>query len=208
MFYVYELRDATGKPFYIGKGNGLRMHQHEHQARNGRKSKLAAKLRKMQRLGQKVLKVVVLDTDNEAEAFTEEKRLIAHYGRKTLANQTDGGDGVSNPSPSVRERIAASRRGKKASVRTRLRQRQAKLGTRHSAETRAKISAAQRLIKKPWAVHSTPNLGDGFKGHKWSKSHRTKFRAKRLGHKVSAATRKKISKSKLGSIPWNKKIKR
>lgn len=207
MFYVYELRDQNGKPFYVGKGSNSRMHAHEKRAARGIVSPVCAKIRKLWRLGGAVRCVVVYTAPDEQAAFAEERRLIAYYGRANLTNQTDGGDGPSNPSQRVRLLISAARRGRVASEATRNRQRLAKLGTKQSAETKAKISATQRGAKHPWAAQSGANLGSGFAGHKWSAEHRAKFLAKRCGHSVSAETRAKISKSKKGQIPWNKKTK-
>ena len=204
MFYVYELRDESGRPFYVGKGSGRRMWQHEINARAGRRSHLCAKLRKMQARGQQVKRVMVFLSPNEAEAFAEEKRLIAYYGRENLTNQTDGGEGPSNPTAETRAKIAASRRGVIASEATRNRQRLAHLGKHHTEATKARISARQRGTVKPWAKESRSNLGNGFKGRKWSAAQRAKFSVTRAGHPVSASTRKKISEAKKGSIPWNK----
>ena len=67
----------------------------------------------------------------EAEAFDEEKRLIALYGRKDLGmgplcNLTDGGEGAKQ-SPESIEKRAAKHRGMKRSPEARERMRKAQL---------------------------------------------------------------------------------
>lgn len=205
MFYVYELRDHEGKPFYIGKGSGKRHLQHRHRARRGVKTYTCAKIRKLWSAGCDFTSHIVFHTETEEEAFSEERRLIALYGRENLTNLTDGGDGPSNPTQETREKMAAAHRGRKASEETRQRLREAHLGLQQTPETRAKIAATQRTIKKPWAITSGSNLGEGFKGRQWSDEHRARFKAARTGHQVSQETRDKISNSKKGSTPWNKK---
>lgn len=208
MFYVYELRDQNGVVFYVGKGSGARIHSHEIKARKGCMSHRSCKIRKIWADGGFIDKVKVWRGFSESEAFTEEKRLIAFYGRDNLTNKTDGGDGPSNPSPDVREKMASARRGKKASLETKLKLSLSHIGLTQSEETKAKISAKQRTIKKPWAVAGASERlkkCGGFKGRKWSDEHRKRFNEARKGHSVSQETRDKISKSKKGTIPWNKK---
>lgn len=191
-FYVYELRDECGVPFYVGKGSGRRLHIHERRARAGYNSHCANKIRLILRRGGKVSTAVVFETDDEHAAFAEERRLIALYGRATLTNKTDGGDGVSNPPAEARAKIAAARRGVVASEATREKQRAAKLGKPRSAETRAKIAKAQRGSKHPWAVQPKGS----FKGRKHSPETIEKMRAAKRGHVVSPETRRKISEAK------------
>jgi hypothetical protein len=205
MFYVYELKDTLGKTFYVGKGSGNRMRQHEVKAKRGCYTKVCRKIRELWNIGHLIFPVVVFETENEKEAFQEEIRRIALYGRENLTNETDGGDGPSNPSEDVRRRIALGRTGIKISEKTRERLRVSHLGKRQTKATRKKISKAMTGTKHPWAKNSTVNLGEGFKGHKWSEEHRRKFLEKRKGHAVTQETRDKISQSKKGSIPWNKK---
>jgi hypothetical protein len=213
MFYVYELRDATGVPFYVGKGSGRRIFQHEINARAGKVSHVCCKIRHLWSLNQKVGRVKVFETDSEEAAFQEERRLIAYYGREKLTNETDGGDGTSNPSKEVREKIASSRRGKKATAVTRHRQRMAKIGTHVSEETKAKISAAMRGSKHPWASRPRSDayrkkMSAVKRGIKMPPGTGAKISAAKMGHPVSQETRNKISKSKKGKPAWNKGIRR
>lgn len=196
MFYVYELQDEHGVPFYVGKGKGARVHNHEQKARRGVSSHVCHKIRKIQNRGGKVMKAIVYRTEDEAQAYREEMRRIALYGRDSLTNQTDGGEGPNNPSQETREKIAAGRRGFKISEETRERLRLSHLGKSQSDETKTKISTKQKTIKKPWAKNTVSNLGDGFKGRKWSDEHKERFRLARLGHEVSQETRDKISQTK------------
>jgi hypothetical protein len=55
MFYVYELRDGSGIPFYVGKGKGNRIFVHENKARSGKVSRVCCKIRKLWKIGQSVL---------------------------------------------------------------------------------------------------------------------------------------------------------
>lgn len=109
-FYVYELRDPNGKPFYIGKASGRRNSQHRCAARAGLDFRVYRKIRKLWGQGLDFTEKRVFETDNEAEAFAEEKRLIAFYGRDSLTNTTDGGEGISNPPIEVRKKISESKR--------------------------------------------------------------------------------------------------
>lgn len=208
LFYVYELCDSDGVVFYVGKGKGGRIHQHEAKARRGIKSHLCNKIRKIATAGGTVIKRVVLETDDEGAAFAEEIRRIAQYGRDNLTNQTDGGDGPANPSQEVRDKIAAGRRGVIASEETRAKQRAAKLGTHQSEATKDKIRKAQTGMKHPWSADVIRENRDKFtrdgKKVKWSAEHKRKFIEKRTGHIVTQETRDRISASKKGGIPWNK----
>lgn len=209
-FYVYELQDEKGKAFYVGKGSGRRMHEHEIKARYGCRSKRAKKIRQIWARGGQIQKVKVFETDSETTAFDYEIFLIDLYGREKLTNATDGGDGPSNPSPEVRKKMSEAKRKRVVTEVTRAKHRARMLGHVPSQQTRDRIAAAQRKIKKPWAVAGAIERlqkAGGFKGRKWSDEHRRKFREARLGHPVSKETRDKISKSKQGTIPWNKKQK-
>lgn len=108
--YVYVLCRADSTPFYVGKGVQLRCFHHEAEARNT--ERLTHKLNllwAMHRRGEAVGYCVESDFQTEVEAHARERFLIMKFGRHDqgrgpLTNQTDGGEGASNPSPESRER--------------------------------------------------------------------------------------------------------
>ena len=93
-FYVYELIDPRdGKPFYVGKGCGLRHAAHVAEWRRG----LVANAGKFQMIadikaaGLAVSVRIVFQELNETEAFLKEQEHIRLLGAETLTNATRGG---------------------------------------------------------------------------------------------------------------------
>ena len=109
-FYVYVLCRPCGEPFYVGKGVKLRCLQHEAEARNTKS--LTHKLnviRSLHRQGLNVFYHIDSSFLDEASAHERERTLISEIGRHDLksgplTNQTDGGEGTSNPSEESRQR--------------------------------------------------------------------------------------------------------
>jgi hypothetical protein len=99
--YVYAYLREDGSPYYIGKGVGKR-YKDQHNV-------VVPPENRIQFIKEQL-------TDDEAVAL--EIELIARYGRKDLGtgilrNLTDGGEGMLNPSPSVRKKLSNAKLGKK-----------------------------------------------------------------------------------------------
>lgn len=95
-YYVYTYF-IDGVPRYVGKGVGGRWAAHRSPTK---RSKLANTLRSRHRKTGEWIKPTIQNCQSEQEAFKEEVRLIAYYGRLdlgkgTLWNLTDGGEGAS-----------------------------------------------------------------------------------------------------------------
>jgi len=93
-FYVYTLTDPQNHIFYVGKGTGDRIHQHETEARSVCACHKCCKIRKIWRAGEQIRKYYVFETDDEREAYQEEERLIQEIGMRNLCNKTVGGIGT------------------------------------------------------------------------------------------------------------------
>lgn len=112
--YVYVLCYPDGCPFYVGKGVGSRVFFHEGEARN--LPTLSHKLnviRALVRKGHPVGYVIDSFHPDEKAALARERELIQIYGRHDckkgpLTNQTNGGEGTSEPSLESRMRRAAT----------------------------------------------------------------------------------------------------
>lgn len=108
-FYVYILYREDGRPFYVGKGCGYRWRAHEWGSAKGDTHKDRI-IERMKTLGIEVQKKKVETGLTEGQAMELEIKLIAQLGREPhgpLVNLTDGGEGLSNPSISTKEKRSA-----------------------------------------------------------------------------------------------------
>lgn len=104
MFYVYVYKDPrpsnNRRVVYVGKGTGDRAWQHWRKAVHKNKG-FGNFLALLRRDSLEPIVELVQENLSEAEAFVEEMRLIALYGRRDLKtgylfNLTDGGEGFAN----------------------------------------------------------------------------------------------------------------
>ena len=116
LHYVYILRRPDGRPFYIGKGFGPRVFQHENEARhpNNRLSnsyKLNV-IRSIWRAGMKPVYEIDLVTPSAETAYAREAVLIGHFRRLheggPLTNLAAGGGSTAGPAPASIERHSAT----------------------------------------------------------------------------------------------------
>jgi hypothetical protein len=91
-YYVYVHMYPNGAVFYVGKGTGARIDDHEREARNGMQSHKCNVIRKIWAEGGQVIKQKVAYFDTEQDAYRLEMLLIKFFGRENLTNYTDGGE--------------------------------------------------------------------------------------------------------------------
>lgn len=139
-WYVYVITNTANGKMYVGKSwnPGYRWNAHRYQARAGHSTLLHRAIRKY---GSDSFSLeVVAGSRSEEDAFDVEKvfveRLRSNDPRYGY-NRTAGGDGT---------------RGLRVSEETRLKLSIAHTGRVHSAESRARMSAAQRGHKVTWGA--------------------------------------------------------
>jgi muconolactone delta-isomerase len=183
-FYVYVLTRPNNKPFYVGKGKGMRIYDHEAEARRGCSCHKCNVIRKIWRQGGEVQRYTVFTTDDEQEALAYEVELIALHVRANLCNHTNGGEGASG----MRHTEEARRKMSKA----------AKNRPPVSDETRRKMSEA---LRNP-SEETRHKLSEAGKGRRISEETRRKLvEAGKNRPPVSDETRRRLSEAHKGKVP-------
>jgi hypothetical protein len=170
-YYVYALCSPAGTPFYIGKGKGQRIFNHERKARKGVESHTARKIRSIMEAGGEIQRQILWDDLSEEDAFTFERFAIATLGMDNLTNKTAGGEGKAPLSPIM--------------------------GRKHNEETKRKMSESHR--GKRFTEEHCSKIAIAKRGMKQSDEHRRKNGDARRGTHHSEEQRKKISLSLKGS---------
>lgn len=100
-FYVYILYHPNKTPFYVGKGKGNRVFQHEYEVEHSQYNNpyKINTIKKIYRLGGTVGYGIDNIFEQEADAFARERELVKQIGRPPLTNLTDGGEGAVNLDP-------------------------------------------------------------------------------------------------------------
>lgn len=201
-FYAYIHRRPDGTPFYVGKGcDASRKRSHSFKAnRNQHYKNIISKY------GAENIIVEIILCESEKSAFEKEVFLIAHLRLEgyALANQTEGGEGVS---------------GLKHSIETKKKMSVLKIGCQNArghkctAEAKAKM-ASSKIGGTPWnkgmemSAVARAKMSDAHKGHKHSEEHKAKISASGKGLKRSLETCKRISVSQKGRTYLNITIER
>lgn len=187
--YVYMLIREDGTPFYVGKGSGNRMFDHERKTSCGRsathKDHIIAK---MKAAGAEVRKQKIAEGLTDEEAFAieiEAIRLIGRLPHGMLVNATDGGEGARNLSPESRARISAAHVGNKYC-----------LGRLHSDATKQKIrdTKKQNPYKHPESI--IEKLSQSATGRRLSGPAKKKISEALIGKKKSQKTRELMARAK------------
>lgn len=210
-YYTYVLIDPrTGKIFYVGKGQKLRMYAHIKDVQRGRipngtNRKLGNKIKKILSSGDKVKYKKVFITENGRKAFLKEKELIAEIGLKNLCNITNGGDGNNYwlgkfRSQETKQKISKSKKGIARSDETKRKISEnhiGMLGKKHSKEAKKKISDSKmgQKLSEETKKKVSKNNAKYFLGKSLSNEHKRKISESKKGYKVSEETKKKISVS-------------
>lgn len=165
-WFVYVDYTSDGRPYYVGKGKTKRV---QNPKRNIVHERITQK-HGCQRKIELITSIEQLAFDYEIELIAEYKTqcgVIGHWG----ANLTSGGEGVSNPSPHVRQQMSEKR-----CART--------VQTKHSSATRERIRAG--IIK----AHEEKRCG--MHGRKHSSETIEKMRKAASGRRLSETAKQKV----------------
>jgi hypothetical protein len=198
-FYVYVLFRENGVPFYVGKGQKSRWLDHEAGARRGERGHRFSIIRKMQARGAEVPKVKLHEGLTEIVAHEYEVALITAIGRHPrgpLVNLTNGGEGVSDPAPEVRAKLAAAASSRERSREERAKISAALIGKRLSAERIASQNAGK--LGKKRSLLARQHMSKAQHGRIITPEARAKLRAINLGKRHSQDTRAKMSAAQRG----------
>lgn len=171
--YVYTLaypESMGGYVFYIGKGYGRRITEHEQRVRKGTRRQgdnlyKEGVIKKIWEAGEEVIRVKLAHFATNDEALEYEAALIILMrGCEHLTNLSDGGEGTGRLSLSeeARRKVSEASKGRRHSLETRKRMSEAAKkrgftaehrrkvneslkGKIHSQETRRKMSQSQKL---------------------------------------------------------------
>ena len=169
---VYVLYDENGEVRYVGqttKSLEERIKEHLWSSSLRRPGHKNHWLRSMLARGERPTGRILQGFNTKEDLDGAERywiRFLKERGCR-LVNDTDGGEGLRNPSPETRARMSAAKAGKPSwkkgthlSLETREKIRQANLGKRASEETKRKMSEARRgrPCKNPEA-HRLGRLG-------------------------------------------------
>jgi hypothetical protein len=183
-FYTYLHCKPDLTPFYVGKGSDGRKGKrcNSFSQRNQHHKNIVAKY------GKENIQVIIFKKDSEASAFKSEIRLIKILRNAgfILANKTDGGEGISNPSLETRAKMSAAGRCKKFSDEHRAKIAASQTGRKISEETRKRLSESH-LGQVSWN-----------KGIQTSKETRIKLSVAGKQRKHSEETKAKMSSSQKG----------
>jgi hypothetical protein len=204
-WYVYRhIRLDKNLPFYIGIGNGRNYFRaFSKKDRNKYWNNIVNKY------GYEI--EIILDNLDVKIAINKEIEFIKLYGRVdlncgTLCNLTDGGDGTTNPSQEMRDKVSERTKGNKWNVGNKYflgeklteehkdAIRKSQLGKKLSIETKNKI----REINKGKTYSEEVNKK---KGRKLTDEQKRNLSEKLKGRKKSDETRQKMSESRKGWIP-------
>lgn len=155
-FYVYTLSRPDGSVFYVGKGKGKRIRQHEWEAEGGCACYKCKVIRKVWREGGNIEKSIVFETNDEQAAFAYEIELIRFYGRDNLVNHTDGGEGQSGRvmSPESRAKIGKASRERGGPVQRVFNAALARWrGSKHKPDTIARMSQIAQSRDAEWEAN-------------------------------------------------------
>jgi len=85
-YYVYELIDPrNNKVFYVGKGKGKRVFEHEKEAIKGSMHRKCVLIREILNSNLKVINKIVKYFDEEQKAYDYEVKLISKIGLSCIA---------------------------------------------------------------------------------------------------------------------------
>lgn len=197
-YYVYALFREDGRVFYIGKGRGPRAAISATVSGAENNVMKARAIAKTLRLLHEVPSIILADGLDEAAAFALERAFISAIGRHPrgpLLNQSDGGEGFSDPTGTTAEKIRQSLLGYKHSPQARENMRLSKIGHPVSEETRAKMRAAMRLRWPP----KPPKPPRGQRS--LSPEQKAALQAARRAKPTSEQTREKHRVASLGRVP-------
>lgn len=212
-FYVYALFRENGVPFYIGKGRGRRLADHDMAARRGDRGYRNAIIRSMQANGVELIRVKIHEGLTETIAHAYEITLIAAIGRHPhgpLTNLTDGGEGFvgfkhtkgRKQSPEHIAKRSAARRGKALSAEHIANMTAARLGKKASPGTRAKMSATRVGRKrKPEHIAIISAANRGKKRSPEALANITAAQRKRRKHEAMSENLKKLMPMHQTNLP-------
>ena len=161
MYYVYLYRDPDGVPMYVGKGLGMRSHDHLKKSRRG-KNAFHDALSLLEAEGKSVTIEIVQENLTDKQAFTLERELIKDIGRRcvgtgSLYNHAKGGNGGAGPRDhAVKQKISASLAGIPKSESTIAKMRGRKLSKEHVDKLKTVLGGAGNGQAKLWILQN-PN---------------------------------------------------
>jgi hypothetical protein len=165
-YYVYEhIRKDSGKVFYVGKGKNNRayhfLNRNKHWTNIFNKTEICVNF-------------LIKDVCEEFAFLIEIERInqLKALGIQ-LANMTDGGEGMSNPSIETLQKLSKARKGRVTSIETKRKLSLANKGRKLSDEHKLKLSLAHKGKPSPW------------KGKSPSEESRLKMSLAKIGKKLN-----------------------